>query len=79
MTNTLQAKIIVITGSTRGFGFAIAREALKTGASVAITGRSQEAVERALGELHSLGQTGRSLQPVSQERLEGIHRGPLEC
>ena len=67
MTNTLQAKIIVITGSTRGFGFAIAREALKTGASVAITGRSQEAVERALGELHSLGQTAGFVVDVREE------------
>ncbi len=39
---------MVVTGSTRGFGLAIARACLAEGATVVITGRSREAVERVL-------------------------------
>lgn len=37
----LQDKIIVITGSTRGFGNAVARATLEKGAQVVIYGRKQ--------------------------------------
>lgn len=47
----LQDKIIVITGGTRGFGYAIAQACLQAGATVAFSGRSQPALERALGSL----------------------------
>lgn len=49
----LQDKIIVITGSTRGFGNAAARAILEKGAQVVISGRKQADVDRvvaALGE-----------------------------
>lgn len=46
---------IVITGSTRGIGKGLAREFLRMGHQVVVTGRSQEAVSRAAGELGSLG------------------------
>ena len=39
--DSLKNKIVVITGSTRGFGYAIAESMLAAGATVAITGRSQ--------------------------------------
>lgn len=48
---TLQNKIIIITGSTRGFGYAIAQACLAAGAVVVITGRSQEAIDRAISGL----------------------------
>jgi NAD(P)-dependent dehydrogenase (short-subunit alcohol dehydrogenase family) len=42
---------IVITGGTRGIGFGMAREFLARGHRVAISGRAQDGVERALREL----------------------------
>ncbi len=48
---TLKDKIIVITGSTRGYGFAVAREALAAGATVVISGRSRSSVDAALEKL----------------------------
>jgi NAD(P)-dependent dehydrogenase (short-subunit alcohol dehydrogenase family) len=39
---------VVITGSTRGIGFGLAREFLKSGCRVAISGRKQPDVDRAL-------------------------------
>lgn len=44
-------KHIVITGSTRGIGFGLAREFLQAGCRVTINGRSHESVERALTTL----------------------------
>jgi NAD(P)-dependent dehydrogenase (short-subunit alcohol dehydrogenase family) len=42
---------IVITGSTRGIGLGLAREFLKLGHRVVVTGRSQPAVDAALAQL----------------------------
>ena len=47
----MKAKTIVITGSTRGIGFSLAREFLRTGHQVVINGRHPETVEKAVGEL----------------------------
>lgn len=51
----LSEKRALVTGGSSGIGLEIARELLKAGASVGITGRRQEAVDKALGELRSLG------------------------
>jgi NAD(P)-dependent dehydrogenase (short-subunit alcohol dehydrogenase family) len=48
---SLKDKVVVITGSTRGFGYAIA----EAEAIVSITGRSKEAVTCALKSLHPKG------------------------
>ncbi len=45
------AKNIVITGSTRGIGLGLAKEFLRRGHCVIISGRSSTSVERALSEL----------------------------
>lgn len=42
---------VLITGSTRGIGFALAKRFLELGDSVVITGRSQKSVDKALDEL----------------------------
>ena len=42
---------IIITGSTRGIGFGLAADFLKRGCQVAINGRSQNAVDRAMADL----------------------------
>lgn len=44
-------KHVVITGSTRGIGFGLAKEFLKAGCKVTINGQSQESVEQALANL----------------------------
>ena len=47
----LKNKVVVVTGSSRGFGFAIAESLLEAGATVAVTGRSQQAVDNSLASL----------------------------
>ena len=44
----LKAKTALVTGSTAGIGFAIARALAREGASVVITGRTQERVDEAI-------------------------------
>jgi len=55
MADQLKNKVIVITGSTRGFGYVAARELLKAGASVVISGRSQDALDQAIKSLSGFG------------------------
>ncbi len=61
-------KIVVITGSTRGFGLATARAMLKAGATVVISGRSAEALQRALKSLEADGKVSGELADVRDEK-----------
>lgn len=47
----LQNRTAVVTGGTRGIGFAIVKKYLENGAKVAVAGSRQETVEKALGQL----------------------------
>ena len=47
----LQGKKAIVTGGTRGIGFAVVQAFLKNGASVALFGSRQETVDKALAEL----------------------------
>ena len=49
----LEGKHILITGGTRGLGFAIAKRCLEEGAQVTITGRTEEGLRKAKDELGS--------------------------
>jgi NAD(P)-dependent dehydrogenase (short-subunit alcohol dehydrogenase family) len=55
MSPFLSGKKAIVTGASRGIGFAIARHLLDAGASVAICGRSPSGVEEALARLRSTG------------------------
>ena len=70
--DTLQNKVVVITGSTRGFGYAIAEAMLANGATVVITGRSQDAINQAANPLQALGSIRGEICDVSQE--EQVYR-----
>ncbi len=49
----LKDKIVFISGSTAGIGFAIAKRFLSEGARVIINGRTKEGVDKAVSELRS--------------------------
>jgi NAD(P)-dependent dehydrogenase (short-subunit alcohol dehydrogenase family) len=49
----LTGKIAIVTGSTRGIGYAVAAGLARAGATVVITGRKQGDVDRALATLRS--------------------------
>jgi NADP-dependent 3-hydroxy acid dehydrogenase YdfG len=51
----LENKVAFITGGTKGIGYAIAESLLKENMRVAITGRSQQAVDRATTKLNTIG------------------------
>lgn len=51
----IKGKKALVTGSTKGIGFAIAKALLKEGAIVTINGRTQEAVDASVKELSKAG------------------------
>ena len=64
---TIKDQIVVITGSTRGYGYAIAESFLEAGAVVAITGRSIGAVNAALTKLRPRGRVSGFVVDVREE------------
>jgi NAD(P)-dependent dehydrogenase (short-subunit alcohol dehydrogenase family) len=69
-------KSIIITGSTRGFGFGLAQAFLDLGCRVAISGRTQSAVDNALERLLSdypaERVTGQPCDVTDYEHLENL-------
>jgi len=71
----MQKKTIVITGSTRGIGFGLATELLKSGHQVVINGRNPDKVARAVAKLKDsysdevAGITGSVDDPETHEKL----------
>ena len=58
----LNDKVAVITGATRGIGFATAKLFLENGAKVAILGSKEESVNKALEKL-----------PEYQDKIIGLY------
>ncbi len=64
----MRDKVVVITGSTRGFGYAIARAMLRAGATVVITGRAKASLQNAIQSLKDLGPVSGAICDVRKER-----------
>lgn len=66
----IKDKIVVVTGSSRGFGYAIAESLLEAGAAVAVTGRSQQAMSNSWTSLQPKGRvSGFVLDVRSEEQI----------
>jgi len=63
MKINLSGKIAIVTGSTAGIGYAIARGLAEAGAEVVVNGRMAEAVEQAVARLTS---------EVAQAKIRGV-------
>jgi NAD(P)-dependent dehydrogenase (short-subunit alcohol dehydrogenase family) len=68
MDKLLKNKVVVITGSTRGFGYAIAEAMLKANAIVVISGRTEKTLEAAIASLKEFGLVKGQICDVKEER-----------
>lgn len=53
VTQMLEGKTAIVTGGTRGIGFAVVQRFLEAGAKVALFGSRQETVDKALEKIKS--------------------------
>ncbi len=69
----LDDKTVVITGSSRGLGLAMARECAREGAAVVLSSRSPEAVEEAVARLRAEG------RPAAGQACDVADLGQVEA
>jgi glucose 1-dehydrogenase len=74
MADELKGKIAVITGGSRGLGYAIAQAYSAAGATVVIAGRSRSTLDKAVGSLLNAGgrASGLAVDVGSQEQVEAL-------
>src|SRR5438067_1281514 len=67
----LAGRVYVVTGGTKGLGFATAKALVADGADVVVSSRSQESVDRAVAALgdNSVGVAADNADPTTPERL----------
>jgi short-subunit dehydrogenase len=68
MNVSMEDKVVVITGSTRGFGYAIAEAMLNAGAKVVISGRSNGSLQNAITSLQKPGMLKGQVCDVKEEK-----------
>ncbi len=68
MKMSMKDRVAVVTGSTRGFGYAIAEALLKARATVVVNGRSKEALDKAVQSLSGLGKVQAMQCDVREEQ-----------
>jgi short-subunit dehydrogenase len=69
-TDFYREKHVVVTGGSRGLGFAVAKALLQAGARVTICGRSNDALESAVAKLRSYGGSVAGLQADVRDQAE---------
>jgi len=79
MTKQLKDKFVVITGSTRGFGYAVVKVLLKRGANVIVTGRNEESPHSAINSLHGFGSVnGKQLDVRNEAQVHNVVQNVVE-
>ena len=78
MTPSFADQIILVTGSTRGIGRAVATELIARGATVAVHGRDLEQVERVCEELHPRRAVAFAADLSDPEAARGLVRSVVE-
>ena len=63
---TVNDKVSVITGSTRGIGYAIAKLFAEEGAKMVITGRNEEECIRVADEIRASGGEAMPIDEISE-------------
>src|SRR6185437_12313352 len=73
MTKSLAARIALVTGASRGIGYAAARELSRLGAHIVAVARTQGGLEELDDEIRKEGGTA-TLVPLSLTDFDGIAR-----
>jgi 3-oxoacyl-[acyl-carrier protein] reductase len=60
----ISGKVAIVTGGSRGIGFAIAHALLKEGANVVITGTKQDGIDAAVRELRGIAGQGPAVEGI---------------
>ena len=72
--SSLEGKVAIVTGSSKGIGYAIAEALVRAGASVTVSARSAEEVSAAAARLNALGKGRAQGVPCDVRRPEAVAR-----